>query len=188
MKMKIGILALQGDVKEHSEMLRKCNVEPVLVKLPSDLDGINGLIIPGGESTAIGLLMRKSGLDKILRDKIESGLCVYGTCAGAIILAKEIIGENPRLGVIDVSVKRNDYGRQIESFEVDVDVKGFDKKFHAVFIRAPVIETAGKDVEVLAEFEKKPILARERNVLVSTFHPEVTNDKRIHEMFIGMVK
>src|SRR3989338_11432725 len=156
--MKIGILALQGDVKEHAKMLESCGAEPVLVKLPQDLDGINGIILPGGESTAIGLLMKKSGLDSALKEKIQNGLPAYGTCAGAILLAKEIIGENPRLGLMNISVKRNDYGRQIDSFEADVPVKSFTEKFHAVFIRAPVIEKTGNTIEILAEFEGKPIL------------------------------
>ena len=138
--MKIGVLSLQGSFREHIEMLGKCNVDAISVKLPEDLKDINGLIIPGGESTAIGNLMQKYGMDKEIVKKHEQGMAIYGSCAGAILLAKDIIGsEQPRLGLLDVSVKRNDYGRQADSFEAELDIEKVGK-FNGIFIRAPVIE------------------------------------------------
>jgi len=185
--MKIGVLALQGSVKEHVEAIKKCGVEPVLVKLPRDLDEINGLIIPGGESTTIGKLMKEYELDKAIKRRHEEGMPIYGTCAGAILLAKYIIGsKQPRLGLMDVSVKRNEYGRQIDSFEADLNI--FDgKKFKGVFIRAPVIDAVHDGCKILAKFGDKPVFVEQRNLLVSTFHPELTNDLRIHRYFIEMV-
>lgn len=186
--MKIGILALQGDAREHFSMLKKCKAEPILVKLPSDMKEISGLIIPGGESTTIGILMKKYSLDKVIIERAKQGMAIYGTCAGVILLAKDIIGSTqPRLGLFDITIKRNEYGRQIDSFEADLDVSGFNKPFHAVFIRAPVIEKISNGIDVLARFNGKPVLARYKNILVSTFHPELTDDKRVHEYFIGML-
>ncbi len=186
--MRIGVLALQGDVEEHVAMLRKCMAEPVLVRMPEDMAGISGLIIPGGESTTIGKLLVKSGLGKAIAERAGNGMPVYGTCAGAILLAKNIVeSEQPTLGLIDISVKRNDYGRQIDSFETDIEIKDFEKPFRAVFIRAPVIFGVRNGVNILAVYNDKPVLLRRKNILVSTFHPELSNDKRVHELFLGMV-
>lgn len=187
-KMKIGVLALQGAIREHTALLKKCEVEPVLVKLPLDLETINGLIIPGGESTTIGKLMELYKLDRAIKKKYNEGMPIYGTCAGAILLAKEIINsKQPKLGLMDISIKRNDYGRQIDSFEADLDIFN-EKPFRGIFIRAPVIETIHDGCKILAKFQDKPVLVEQNNLLVSTFHPELTDDIRIHKYFIDMIK
>ena len=184
---KIGVLSLQGDFREHIEILKKCNVDVVCVKLPEDLKNVDGLIIPGGESTTIGNLMQRHNLDKEIIKKHKKGMGIYGTCAGAILLAKEIVGSRqPRLNLLDISVKRNDYGRQIDSFEADLDIEKIGK-FNGIFIRAPVIEKVYDGIKVLSKFNKNPVLIQKKNILASTFHPELTNDKRIHELFLGMV-
>ena len=186
--MKIGVLALQGSVKEHAEALEKCRVEVVLVKLPRDLETINGLIIPGGESTTIGKLMEEYKLDKAIKRRYEEGMPIYGTCAGAILLAKDIVGSRQnRLGLMDISIKRNDYGRQVDSFEADLGI--FDgKPFKGIFIRAPVINSFFNGCKILAEFQNKPVFVEQGNLLASTFHPELTNDLRIHKYFVDMVE
>ncbi len=184
--MKIGVLALQGSVKEHFDMLKKCEVEPVLVKLPRDLKEINGLIIPGGESTTLGKLMREYGLDKEIKRRYKEGMPIYGTCAGAILLAKNIVDSKQlKLGLMDISVKRNDYGRQVDSFEAELSI--FDKPFRGIFIRAPGIDSIHNGCKILAQFENKPVLVEQGNLLVSTFHPELTNDLRLHKYFVKMV-
>lgn len=185
--MKIGILALQGSVKEHFDSVKKCGVEPVLVKMPHDLKHIHGLIIPGGESTTIGKLMRKYGLDKEIRKRHKEGMPVYGTCAGAILLAKDIIGsDQPKLGLMDISIKRNDYGRQVDSFEAEIDI--FEKSFMGIFIRAPVIDAVHDGCRILGKFKGKPVLIEQKNMLASTFHPELTDDLSVHKYFIGMIE
>ena len=186
--MKIGVLALQGSVEEHVKALDKLKVETVLVKLPRDLDNVSGLIIPGGESTTIGKLMKQYGLDKAIKRRHKEGMPIYGTCAGAILLAKEIIGsKQPKLGMMDISVKRNEYGRQVDSFEAELDIFD-DKPFRGVFIRAPVIDQLHDGCKVLGSFEDKPVFVEQRNLLVSTFHPELTNDLRVHKYFLDMVE
>jgi len=186
--MKIGVLALQGSVKEHIESLKRCSVEPVEVRKPEDLDDIYGLIIPGGESTTIGKLISESGLDKEIVRKHQYGMSIYGTCAGAILLARNIIdNRQPKLGLMDISVKRNDYGGQIDSFEVDLDIEGFAKPFRGVFIRAPTIKSFN-GVKILSTFNDNPVLIRQDQILISTFHPELTDDIRIHKYFVDMVK
>lgn len=183
--MKIGILALQGSIEEHKLMLGKCGVDSIEVRSAEDMKSIKGLIIPGGESTTIGKLMKTSNLDKEIKNK---KLPIYGTCAGAILLAKNIIGNyQPSLALMDISIKRNSYGRQIDSFETKLKIKNFKKAFNGVFIRAPVIETIHNGVQVLSKFNNKPVLVQQGNLLASTFHPELTNDTRIHEYFIEMV-
>ena len=186
--MKIGVLSLQGDFREHIEMLKKCDIDVVPVKLPDDLEGASGLIIPGGESTTIGNLMQRYGLDKAIVKKHKQGMAIYGTCAGAILLAKDIIGsQQPRLNLLDISVKRNDYGRQIDSFETELNIEDIGK-FNGIFIRAPVIEKVNSAVKILSNFHSKPVLVQKDNILAGTFHPELTEDKRVHEYFIRMVK
>ena len=185
--MKIGVLSLQGGFKEHIEMLKKCNADAVPVRLPEDLKGVNGLIIPGGESTAIGNLMQRHGLDREIIEKHKLGMAIYGTCAGAILLAKDIVGSRqPRLNLLDISVKRNDYGRQADSFEAELGIEGIGK-FNGIFIRAPVIEKVGTAVKILSDFHGKPVLVQKGNILAGTFHPELGEDKRMHEYFIGMI-
>ena len=184
--MKIGVLALQGSVIDHVKVLKKCGVEPVLVKLPHDLREINGLILPGGESTTIGKLMKQYGLDKEIKRRYKEGMPIYGSCAGAILLAKDIVGsKQPKLGLMDISIKRNEYGRQVDSFEAELDI--FDMPFKGVFIRAPVISELHDGCKILCKFKNKPVMVEQGNLLVSTFHPELTDDLRIHKYFIEMV-
>jgi len=188
--VKIGILGLQGDVREHARALRAAGAEPVVVKLPDRLHDVDALVIPGGESTTIGKLLERSDLLEPLRERAAQGLPLYGSCAGAILMAREIRGgqEVPqRVPVLDVGIRRNAYGRQVDSFETDLRVKELDEPFRAVFIRAPVIEETGPGVEVLAEVDGKPVLVRQGRMLASTFHPEMTDDARIHQMFVSMV-
>ncbi len=185
--MKIGVLALQGSVKDHIDMLKGCNVDSKLVKLPRDMGEISGLIIPGGESTTIGKLMNRYGLDREIKRRYSEGMPIYGTCAGAILLAKEIVGSSqPKLGLMDISVKRNDYGRQVDSFEAEIDI--LDKTFKGIFIRAPVITGVKDGCKILGDFDGKPVMVEQGNLLVSTFHPELTDDPRIHRYFVEMVE
>jgi 5'-phosphate synthase pdxT subunit len=179
-KITIGILGIQGSREEHEKMLKKlkCNVK--WVRTPDQLSGINGLIIPGGESTAIGKIIKKNGLyDKLLR-QVKSGLPVWGTCAGAILLA--INGSPYSLKLIDIDIERNAYGRQNESFITDINFQ--DKPFKAVFIRAPKITKTAKNVKILARHAQDPIIVRQDNIMASTFHPELTNDIAIHKYFL----
>lgn len=188
----IGVLALQGDVAEHMSMLEHLGATPVSVKQVEQLDQIDGLIIPGGESTTIGKLLRRYEMLEPLRRKIKAGFPVYGTCAGMILLASEIDGagvDQPSIGGMDIAVQRNAFGRQRESFEADVEVPALgDEPVHAVFIRAPAINSAGVDVDVLGRLpDGKAVVARQGNLLVSAFHPELTNDARMHRYFIDIV-
>lgn len=186
--MKIGVLALQGSFKEHMEMLKRCNADASPVKLPEDLKNLNGLIIPGGESTAIGNLMQQNNLHTEIIKRHKEGMAIYGTCAGAIILSKSIAGSSqPRLNLLDMSIKRNDYGRQIDSFETELDIEKIGK-FKGIFIRAPVIEKVNNNIQILSKLNSKPILVQKDNLLASTFHPELTNDKRVHEYFIEIAR
>jgi 5'-phosphate synthase pdxT subunit len=187
--MRVGVLALQGDFREHLQAVERLGARGVEVRRPRDLEGVERLIIPGGESTAISLLLRESGLDEELRRLGRAGLPLFGTCAGLILLAREVLGEDrvAPLGLIDITVRRNAYGRQIESFEEDLDVKGLGPTpLRAVFIRAPKIVAFGPRVEVLAYQDGLPVLAREGKVLVSSFHPELTEDLRLHRYFLGL--
>ncbi len=188
--MKIGVLSLQGDVREHLNILNKIGVEGVRVRTRDELEKVSGLIIPGGESTTIGKLLKRFNLLDIIREKIEKGLPVFGTCAGFILLAKEIEPETgqPRIGVLNVKIRRNAFGRQIDSHEVDLEIKGFDKPFHAVFIRAPIVEKVGENVEILSRTDRGVVFVRQKNILGASFHPELTEDTRIHEMFIKTIK
>ena len=190
--MRIGILALQGDFIEHEQVLKRLGVEAVEVRLPHELDGLDGLIIPGGESTTIGKLATEYQLIGPLRDLAASGQPLWGTCAGMIFMAKEVGREQPRLGLMDIQVRRNAFGRQVDSFEADLDVKDFDgaRPFHAVFIRAPLIESVGVGVDVLAwaELKGEPVIvaARQGNLLATSFHPELSGDDRFHRYFLKM--
>lgn len=184
--MVIGILALQGAFREHGEIFKKLNIPTLEVRTQKDLEQVEGLIIPGGESTTISKLLQEYNLDKLIIEKAHQGMPIFGTCAGAILLAKEIIGNTlSALGLMDISIKRNDYGRQAESFQKELDTKL--GKIPGIFIRAPVIKEVRKEVEVLAEFNGNPVLVRQNNLLVATFHPELTNDTRIHQYFLEMV-
>ncbi len=177
--LRIGVLAVQGNFREHAAVLRRLGAEPVEVRLPAELDGLDGLIIPGGESTAIGRLMRLYGLDEALRDFERP---IFGTCAGMIVLDRE------HLGLGDFRVRRNAFGRQVRSFEADLDVGHGDEPVRAVFIRAPWLEEVGPEVEVLAEVDDHAVLARQGRLLVAAFHPELTDDTRIHELFLNQVR
>ncbi len=188
MVTKVGILALQGDVEEHADALADCGVEPVLVKHPQQLDEIAGIVIPGGESTTIGRLARLYGLMEPLEKHLRSGMPALGTCAGMILLAEATVeGTQPLLGILDVTVRRNAWGSQNESFEAFVDVEGLEEPVEAVFIRAPWVAEHGHDVEVLATWGRHPILVRQGAVMGTSFHPELTGDRRIHQMFIDMI-
>jgi 5'-phosphate synthase pdxT subunit len=185
--MRIGVLAVQGDFREHAAMLRGLGAEAVEVRLPEELEGLDGLVIPGGESTAIGRLVRLYGLEEPLAAFAGP---VLGTCAGMILLARDAVDGVPgqvHLGLLDAVVRRNAFGRQVSSHEVDLEVAGLTGPLRAVFIRAPWIEEAGPGVEVLAAVDGHAVLARDGNVLVAAFHPELTGDTRIHELFLQMV-
>jgi 5'-phosphate synthase pdxT subunit len=187
---RIGVLALQGAFAEHIVMLRRLSVEAVPVRLPEELEGLDGLVIPGGESTAIGRLIQLYGFNASLQRLLAEGLPVLGTCAGMILLAKHVIGLNSySLAAIDIEVRRNAFGRQVDSFEVDLHIPVLgDLLYRAVFIRAPSIEGVGSSVEVLASFsDGRPVAAREGNIVVAAFHPELTDDSRFHNYFLSVV-
>ena len=191
--MKIGVLALQGDFKEHIEMLERLGVKAREVRQPHELQGLDGLIIPGGESTTIGKIATEFGLVEPLRAFVSSEKPIWGTCAGMIMLAKDVGMRQPLLGVMDVKVKRNAFGRQVDSFETDLAVQGLDgnaaKPYHAIFIRAPLIESVGPNVEVLAQLDDGTIVAaRQGQLLATSFHPELTRDTRFHEYFVKMME
>ena len=187
--MKIGVLALQGAFREHIRMLRSLGAEAVEIRLPAGLDEVDGLIIPGGESTTMRKLMADYGLVAPIREFAASGRPVFGTCAGLIVMADRLGGRRQELlNLIDIDVERNAYGRQVDSRETDLDGELFGTKpFHAVFIRAPQILGTGPGVEPLARYQGQVVLARQKNILVAAFHPELTDDTRIHELFLRMV-
>jgi len=176
--LRIGVLAVQGNFREHVTMLRRLGADAVEVRRPDQLGGLDGLVIPGGESTTFTRLMRLYGLDEALR---EFDRPVFGTCAGMIVLDRN------HLGLVDLEVRRNAFGRQVASFETDLELPGDDTPLRAVFIRAPWIENVGPDVEVLAEVDGHPVLARQGRFLVAAFHPELTDDTRLHELFLEEV-
>jgi 5'-phosphate synthase pdxT subunit len=187
-KPKIGVLALQGDFREHAEMLETLGVEPVEVRAAEDLAGLAGIIVPGGESTAIGNLMVSSGLLDAIRSFFYQGGPVWGTCAGMVLAASATTGpRQPLLGLMNALVERNGFGRQVYSFEKDLDVEGFDEPFTGVFIRSPFFEDVGPGVEVLSEIDGRVVAARGENILVTAFHPELTDDTRFHEYFLREV-
>ena len=187
--MKIGVLALQGAFREHLQTLASIGVDGVPVRLPEDLDGVSGLILPGGESTTMRNLIERWSLAEPIRQLAATGAPLFGTCAGMIVLSKEIVGgEAPVLPLLDVTVERNAFGRQLDSFEADLSVPVLgDTPVHAVFIRAPVIENVGPDVDVLARLDDGRIVAvRERNVIATSFHPELAGETRFHRLVATM--
>lgn len=190
--MKVGVLAVQGAVSEHLKHLESCNVEAVSVKNSGILEEVSGLIIPGGESTTIGKLLEIFGLADLIRARVRQGnLAVFGTCAGMVLMAGEIMDGfkgQPKLGLMDISVLRNAFGRQRESFETELEFATFDHPLTAVFIRAPIIEKAGSGVEILAELPEGIVAARQGNLLATSFHPELTDDLRLHQYFIRMCR
>ena len=187
--MKVGVLALQGAFARHSEVLTGLGVVPLEVRTPGDLDAVDAMVVPGGESTTMSMLLDSSGLRPSLAERLADGLPVLGTCAGMILLAVRVTDgrdDQRSFGAIDIDVRRNGYGRQADSFEDQLSVMGLDGPFHGVFIRAPVVERVGSDVEVLATVDGLPVLCREGAVLVSSFHPEMSGDGRIHERFLDL--
>jgi 5'-phosphate synthase pdxT subunit len=194
--LRVGVLALQGDVREHLNSLSLLNVAVQKVRTVEELETVNALIIPGGESTTISMLAKRVGLMNPLRKFVQDKKAVYGSCAGMIMLANEILDgrkDQETIGGLDITVRRNAFGRQVDSFETDLKIKNFEKEFRAVFIRAPWVERIGDDVEVLAtvktsENKEHPVMVRQDNLLATAFHPELTTDSRIHEYFVQMAK
>jgi len=187
----LGVLALQGDFAEHEGVLDKLNVAVRQVRLPADLDALDGLILPGGETTTFRRLLSEYGLIQPLREAADRGMPLWGTCAGLIALAKDLEGpEDPIIGVLDIGVRRNAFGRQLESFEVDLAVPLLgEPAFHAVFIRAPSITRVGPRVQVLAQLaDGAPVAVTQGNLMATVFHPELTRDPRLHAYFLGLVK
>ena len=190
---KVGILALQGDVREHARSLAELGSTPVEVRTPADLEVVDALILPGGESTTMSLLLESSGLLEPVRDRLQEGMPAFGTCAGMILLSAEVLdgrADQHKLGAIDMGVRRNAFGRQVDSFETDLDVAGFDEPLHAVFIRAPIVEWVGPDVEVLASVtgkdgKERPVVCRQGPIIVAAFHPELSGDLRLHQEFLA---
>jgi 5'-phosphate synthase pdxT subunit len=187
--MKIGVLALQGAFREHRLAFERLGAEVGEVRLPHHLDDVAGVVIPGGESTTMAKLMSSYGLDSALHDFSRQGRAIWGTCAGAIAIASEIAGrpEQPTLALMDLTVERNAYGRQVASFEADLELAGMDKPFHTVFIRAPRMARVGPGVEVLGRYAGDPVMVREGRVLATVFHPELSGDDRVHRFFLEQI-
>ena len=199
-QLKIGVLALQGAIEEHLDIVARAakklglDAEVIRVINPSDLEGLDGLVMPGGESTSMTLIGGKNGTLKAVQDLLDRGIPTFGTCAGAILLSKSV-KQNERAeektGVfpkLDVHILRNGYGRQVDSFSTKIDINGFEKPFEGIFIRAPRFSSINSDIEVLAETRGDPVLIRHGSILAATFHPELTQDTRIHEYFLKMVR
>ena len=190
-RVLVGVLALQGAFDAHARRLAELGVESRLVKDISDLDGLDGIILPGGESTTMSNLLVASGLGAVLTSRLHDGLPVFGTCAGMIMMAHTIHDGRPdqiSFDAMDIKVRRNGYGRQNDSFEQDISITSLDSPFHALFIRAPVIESMGSNVEVLASVDEHPVLVRQAQALASSFHPELVSDLRVHEIFLSMIQ
>jgi 5'-phosphate synthase pdxT subunit len=186
---RVGVLALQGDVREHVRLLEEMSVEPVAVKHPEQLGDVDGLVIPGGESTTIGKMAVRFGLLEPIRQAISDGLPVYGTCAGMILLAGSVTeGDQPLIGGLDIVVRRNAFGRQNDSFESEIQIEGMDDPFPAVFIRAPWVEKVGADVQVMAEVSHHAVMVRHERLLATSFHPEIAGDDRVHRVFVEMIE
>jgi len=188
--VKVGVLALQGAFKLHVRALERLGVEALEVRSLENFDAAEALIIPGGESTTMSFLLESSGIFESLQERSASGMPILGTCAGMILLSSIITdGRNDQksLGLIDIEVRRNGYGRQIDSFESDLSIDGFDGSFRGIFIRAPLVETTGEEVEVLAEIDGRPVMCRQDSTIVTSFHPELADDDRIHAEFLEMV-
>ena len=187
---KVGVLALQGAFAAHARTLADLGAEPVLVRRPEHLAGVDAVVLPGGESTTMSMLLESSELIEPLAERLADGMPAFGTCAGMILLGAEVLDGRPHqrcYGAVDITVRRNAFGRQVDSFEADLDVGGIDdadRPFRAVFIRAPFVERAGPDVEVLAEVDGHPVLCRQGPVLVAAFHPELGDDPRLHRLFL----
>ena len=185
--MKAGILALQGDVREHAAVLADLGASPVLVRTPDDLAAVDCLAIPGGESTTMGRLARRYGLVGPIRDRAEAGMPILGTCAGMIVMATEVVGGEPLLSLLDIRVARNAYGRQVDSFEADVPLRGAAEPLRAVFIRAPVVEEVGEGVEVVAELDGRPVAVERGHLMAAAFHPELAGETGLHRRLLERV-
>lgn len=182
--MHIGVLAVQGSFSLHVSMFKSIGVEPVMVRRSTDLKRLDGIVIPGGESTAFQIIMNCDDLGANLLNAIRAGMPAWGTCAGAIILGKGLGNPQPRWELIDVEVVRNAYGRQVDSFVTSLNINGFDKDFDGVFIRAPLFQNAGKDVKILSLYNNTPVMVKQDNILLTSFHPELTSDFRVHKLFL----
>jgi len=185
--VKVGVLALQGDFREHVRVLDAAGARPVEVRTAAELADVEALVIPGGESTTIGKLARAYDLVEPIRRRVAEDMPLLGTCAGMIVMAKRVIDGDPLLSLMDVTVKRNAYGRQVESFEADVEVEAIDHPVRGVFIRAPWIEDVGQAVDVLAEHEGRPVVLRQGRLLAASFHPELVGETALHESFLSLV-
>jgi 5'-phosphate synthase pdxT subunit len=183
--VKVGVLALQGDVREHARVFAELGASPVEVRTPSDLAGVDVLAIPGGESTTISKLARSAGLVEPIVERAREGMPMLGTCAGMIVMAERVDGLEPLLALVDITVRRNAYGRQVDSFEADLDVEGVDHSVRGVFIRAPVVEDVGAEVCVLAELGGRPVVLEQGNLVVASFHPELVGETRLHAYVLG---
>lgn len=189
--VRVAVLALQGAFRAHVQRLTELGVDAFEARLPRDLDGVDGVVLPGGESTTMSNLLTSSGLFDDLKHRLADGLPVFGTCAGLILLARDVLDGRPdqrSFGALDATVRRNGYGRQLDSFETELDVAGLDAPLHGVFIRAPRIESIGPGVEVLAAHDDVPVLVRQGQVLAAAFHPELTADGRLHAQFVDLVR
>jgi pyridoxal 5'-phosphate synthase pdxT subunit len=187
--MKIGVLALQGAFREHKQAFLRLGAEVVEVRLPEHLERLDGLVVPGGESTTIVRLLKSYELDVAIPEYYRGGGAVWGTCAGAIAIAHDIVGfpEQPRLNLLDIGVARNAYGRQVASFETDLEVEGLDEPFHAIFIRAPRIVRSGPKLRTLAAYKGDSVMVEGDRLLATVFHPELSGDDRIHRLFLARV-
>ena len=185
----VGVLGLQGDVEEHLAMLERCKVDAVRVKTPEELKVIDALIIPGGESTTVGAMLNRFGLTKPLLDRAKKGMPIWGTCMGMIVMAEKVTGsQQPTLGLLHIEVKRNAFGRQVESAEVPLRIEGLDgKPFPGVFIRSPWIESVRDKAKIVAKLDGKGVMVRQGSLMGTSFHPELTDDTRIHKLFIDLV-
>jgi pyridoxal 5'-phosphate synthase pdxT subunit len=185
--VKAGVLALQGDFREHARVFADLGASPVEIRTPEDLAGVDALAIPGGESTTISKLARSARLVEPIVERSNAGMPILGTCAGMIVMARRVEGLEPLLGLVDVTVRRNAYGRQVDSFEADLIVEGIDHPVRGVFIRAPVVEDVGDGVRVLATLDGAPVVLEQQNLVVASFHPELVGEARLHEYVLGKV-
>jgi len=183
--VKVGVLALQGDFREHCRVVADLGATPVEVRTAEELAEVDALIVPGGESTTIGKLARAHGLVEPIRERAAAGVPMLGTCAGMIVMARRVDVGEPLFDLVDITVRRNAYGRQVESFEANVEVRGIAEPVRGVFIRAPQVEDVGPEVEVLAEHEGRPVVARQGNLVVASFHPELVGETRLHEYLLA---
>jgi 5'-phosphate synthase pdxT subunit len=185
--VKAGVLALQGDFREHARVFADLGASPVEVRTPEELAGVDALAIPGGESTTISKLARSVGLVEPIVERANAGMPILGTCAGMIVMARRVEGLEPVLSLVDVTVRRNAYGRQVDSFEADLDVEGVEDRVRGVFIRAPLVEDVGEGVRVLAHLEGAPVVLEQDNLVVASFHPELVGETRLHDYLLRKV-